>query len=170
MKVTDLCATAAEGKSCFSEGVSYWYLASGRQRFGDPQRRSSCVIRSRSRVRSRPTHLQAACSPLRLLSGRQPPLQVAPARWAFHGTLGHPLGPVSSRLRAILWTWTLALAQLCFFFWRLWLDWRRTQVEVALRCGLFAAVPAPTGLLPSLWRTSLAQGARSCFRRGAPAC
>jgi hypothetical protein len=164
MKVTDLCATAAEGKSCFSEGVSYRYLDPGGNH-------SSLLIHHQRQVsRSRPTHLQAACSPLRLLSGRQPPLQVAPARWAFHGTLGHPLGPVSSRLRAILWTWTLALAQLCFFFWRLWLDWRRTQVEVALRCGLFAAVPAPTGLLPSLWRTSLAQGARSCFRRGAPAC
>jgi hypothetical protein len=70
MKVTDLCATAAEGKSCFSEGVSYL----------DPGgNHSSLLIHHQRQVsRSRPTHLQAACSPLRLLSGRQPSSQVAP--------------------------------------------------------------------------------------------
>lgn len=39
--------------------------------------RSSSIIRGSSRVHGRRT-CQAACSPLRLLSGRQPPSQVAP--------------------------------------------------------------------------------------------
>ena len=94
-----------------------------------------------------------------------------PARWAFHGTFSHPLGPVSSRLRAILWTWTLALAQLCFFFWRLWLDWRRTQGPGgraslrALRCGSGTDWPPSTALAnePCAKSAQLFSARRTCL-------
>ena len=77
--------------------------------------RSSSIIRGSSRVHGRRTCRQRALlsvsSPADSLPRRSPrplgvPWHVQPPSRA----------RVSSRLRAILWTWTLALAQLCFFF------------------------------------------------------
>ena len=132
--------------------------------------RSSSIIRGSSRVHGRRTCRQRALlsvsSPADSLPRRSPrplgvPWHVQPPSRA----------RVSSRLRAILWTWTLALAQLCFFFWRLWLDWRRTQGPGgraslrALRCGSGTDWPPSTALAnePCAKSAQLFSARRTCL-------
>ena len=95
-----------------------------------------------------------------------------PARWAFHGTFSHPLGPVCLRGCAQssgpgLWRWRSC----AFSFWRLWLDWRRTQGPGgraslrALRCGSGTDWPPSTALAnePCAKSAQLFSARRTCL-------